>query len=157
MKRSEFTESQILFALKQNETEIKTEKVCRKIGISEATFYNWKKKYSSLGVSDFRRLRQLKKENQKLKQIVADISLDKQMLQDVLKSSAPYQLHEAAMELIGEYTVSVQKATAAVMLHRSVWYYKAKPKNDILLCMRMHEIVHTRIRYGFWRIFILLR
>lgn len=61
------------------------------------------------------------------------------------------------MELIGEYKVSVQKATAAVMLHRSVWYYKVKPKNDELLCMRMHEIAHTRIRYGFWRIFILLR
>ena len=85
MKRSKFTESQILFALKQNETGVKTEEVCRKMGISEATFYNWKKKYSGLGVSDFRRLRQLEEENQKLKQIVADLSLDKQMLQDVLK------------------------------------------------------------------------
>ena len=55
------------------------------MGISEATFYNWKKKYSGLGVSYFRHLRQLKEENQKLKQIVADLSLDMQMLQDVLK------------------------------------------------------------------------
>ncbi len=61
------------------------------------------------------------------------------------------------MELIGEYKVSIQKATAAVMLPRSGWYYKVKPKNDELLCMRMHEIAHTRIRYGFWRIVILLR
>jgi putative transposase len=85
MKRKKITESQILFALKQNETGVKTEELCRKMGISEATFYNWKKKYSGLGVSYFRRLRQLKEENQKLKQIVADLSLDMQMLQNVLK------------------------------------------------------------------------
>lgn len=85
MKRSKFTESQIVFALKQHETGVTAEDVCRKMGISEATFYNWKKKYSGLGVAEFRRLRQLEEENRKLKQIVADLSLDKQMLQDVLK------------------------------------------------------------------------
>lgn len=74
-----------MFALKQSETGIKTEEVCRKMGISEATFYNWKKKYGGLGVSELRRLRQLEEENLKLKQIIADLSLDKQMLQDVLK------------------------------------------------------------------------
>jgi putative transposase len=85
MKRSKFTESQITFALKQTETGVKVEEVCRKMGISEASFYNWKKKYGGLGVSELRRLRQLEEENFKLKQIVADLSLDKQMLQDVLK------------------------------------------------------------------------
>jgi putative transposase len=55
------------------------------MGISEATFYNWKKKYGGLGVSELRELRQLKEENSKLKQMVADLSLDKQMLQDVIK------------------------------------------------------------------------
>jgi len=59
--------------------------ICRKMGISEATFYNWKKKFGDLGVTELRRLRQLEDENAKLKQIVADLSLDKQMLQDVLK------------------------------------------------------------------------
>jgi len=85
MKRSKFTESQIIFALKQAETGVKVEEVCRKMGISEATFYNWKKKYGGIGVTELRRLRQLEEENFKLKQIVADLSLDKQMLQDVLK------------------------------------------------------------------------
>jgi putative transposase len=85
MKRSKFTESQIIFVLKQAETGVKVEEVCRKTGISEATFYNWKKKYGGLGVLELRRLRQLEEENAKLKQIVADLSLDKQMLQDVLK------------------------------------------------------------------------
>jgi putative transposase len=64
---------------------VTVEEVCRKMGISEATFYNWKKKYGGLGVSELRRLRQLEEENFKLKQLVADLSLDKHILQDVLK------------------------------------------------------------------------
>lgn len=85
MKKSKFTESQIAFALKQAESGTRVEEVCRKMGISEATFYNWKKKYGGLGVSELRRLRQLEEENARLKQIVADLTLDKQMLQEVLK------------------------------------------------------------------------
>jgi putative transposase len=85
MKRSKFTESQIVFALRQADTGVKVAEVCRKMGISEATFYNWKKKYGGLGVTELRRLRQLEEENSQLKKIVADLSLDKQMLQDILK------------------------------------------------------------------------
>lgn len=85
MKKSKFTEAQIVFAIKQSETGVSVQEVCRKMGISEATFYNWKKKYGGLGVTELRRLRQLEEENAKLKQIVADLSLDKQMLQDVFK------------------------------------------------------------------------
>lgn len=84
MKKSKFTEEQIAFALKQSETGVTVEEVCRKMGISQATFYNWRKKYGGLGVSELRRLRQLEEENRKLKQLVADLSLDKVMLQDVL-------------------------------------------------------------------------
>ncbi len=85
MKKSKFTEAQIIFALKQAETGVKVEEVCRKMGISDATFYNWKKKYGGLGVSELRKLRQLEEENRQLKQLEADLSLDKQMLQDVLR------------------------------------------------------------------------
>jgi putative transposase len=85
MKKSKFTEAQIVFALKQSESGISVEEVCRKMGISDATFYNWKKKYAGLGVPELRRLKQLEEENSQLKQLVADMSLDKQMLQDVLK------------------------------------------------------------------------
>lgn len=87
MKKTKFTEQQIAFALKQAETGTRVEEVCRKMGISEATFYNWKKKYGGLGVTELRRLRQLEDENNRLKQIVADLTLDKQMLQDVLKKN----------------------------------------------------------------------
>ena len=85
MKKSKFTEAQIVFALRQAETGTSVEEVIRKIGITQATFYNWKKKYGGLGVSDLRKLRQLEEENHQLKKLVADLSLDKQMLQDVLK------------------------------------------------------------------------
>ena len=85
MKRSKFTEEQIAFALHQADTRVSVEEVCRKVGISQATFYAWKKKFGGMGVSELRRLRQLEEENRKLKQLVADLSLDKVMLQDVLR------------------------------------------------------------------------
>jgi putative transposase len=84
VKKTKYTEEQIAFALRQAETGTRVSEVCRKMGISEATFYNWKKKYGGLGVSELRRLKQLEEENTRLKRMVADLSLDKQMLQDVL-------------------------------------------------------------------------
>jgi putative transposase len=85
MKRSKFTEEQIAFAPHQADTGTSVEEVCRKVGISQATFYAWKKKFGGMGLSELRRLRQLEEENRKLKQLVADLSLDKVMLQDVLR------------------------------------------------------------------------
>ncbi len=84
MKKTKFTEEQIAFALKQAETGTSVQEVIRELGISEQTFYNWKKKYGGLGPSELRKLKQLEEENFRLKKIVADLSLDKQMLQDVL-------------------------------------------------------------------------
>ena len=85
MKKTRYTEEQIAFALKQAETGTRVEEFCRKMGISEATFYNWKKKFGGMGVTKLRRLRQLEEENQRLKRLVADLSLDKEMLQEVIK------------------------------------------------------------------------
>lgn len=85
MKKTRYTEEQIAFARRRSETGTNVAEVCRKMGICEATFFHWKKKYGGLGVSELRRLRQLDEENRKLKQRVADLSLDKAMLQDVLQ------------------------------------------------------------------------
>ena len=85
MKRSKFSEAQIAFVLRQAEEGTKVVEVCRKAGISEATFYNWRKKYGGLMPSEMKRLKQLEEENTRLKRIVADLSLDKEMLQDVIK------------------------------------------------------------------------
>jgi putative transposase len=84
MKKSKFTESQIGFILRQTEEGKTVSEVCREAGIGEATYYNWRKRYGGLMPSEMKRLRQLEEENGKLKKLVADLSLDKAMLQDVL-------------------------------------------------------------------------
>ncbi len=85
MKRKRFTQEQIAYALRQAEGGVPVAEVIRRLEISENTFYRWKKKFAGMGVGEIRRLRQLEEENKKLKQMVADLSLDKQMLQDVLR------------------------------------------------------------------------
>lgn len=84
MKASKFSEAQIAFVLKQAADGTAVAEVCRKAGNAEATFYNWRKRYGGLMPSEVKRLRQLEEENGKLKRLVADLSLDKAMLQDVL-------------------------------------------------------------------------
>lgn len=88
MKKSRYTEEQIAFALKQAETGTPVAEVIRRMGISEQTFYRWKKVYGGLGVGELRRVKQLEDENRKLKQLVADLSLDKHILHDVLAKSS---------------------------------------------------------------------
>ncbi len=84
MKKTRYTEQQIAFALQQAEHGVPVKEVIRKMGITEQTFYRWKKKYAGLGSSELRRMKQLEEENRQLKQMVADLSLDKHMLQDVI-------------------------------------------------------------------------
>lgn len=84
MKTKRFSEEQILYALRQAEGGEKPTEVCRKMGVSEQTFYTWKRKYAGMGISELRELRQLREESRKLKQLVADLTLDKHMLQEVL-------------------------------------------------------------------------
>ena len=84
MRRKRFTEEQITYALKQAESGKPVGDVCRQLGVSEQSFYRWKRKYEGMGVAELRRLRQLEEENRKLKKLVADLSLDKHILQEVL-------------------------------------------------------------------------
>ncbi len=84
MKKKQFTEAQIAFALRQAESGTPVAEIIRKMGISEVTFYRWKKKFAGMGVPELRRLKQLEDENRRLKRLVADLTLDKQMLQEVL-------------------------------------------------------------------------
>ena len=85
MRKSRFTEAQIAMALRQGEAGTPVEEICRKLGVSDATFFRWKKKYGSLGVPELRELKQLRDENRKLKGLVADLSLDKTIIQEALK------------------------------------------------------------------------
>jgi putative transposase len=85
MKASRFSEAQKAFVLKQGADGVAVAEICRKIGISQATYFNWKKKYDGLLPTEMRRLKQLEDENAKLKRIVADLTLDKEMLQEVVR------------------------------------------------------------------------
>ena len=95
MKSSRYTAEQITFAIRQAESGMPVTDVCRKMGISDQTFYRWKKKFAGMGVAKVRRLKILEEENRKLKQLVADLSLDKQMLQDVCYEKSPEACSEA--------------------------------------------------------------
>ena len=82
--KKRFTEPQIAFALRQADSGTPVSEICRKMNVSEPTFYRWKKQFAGMGVSEIRHLKQLEDENRRLKRLVADLTLDKQMLQDVL-------------------------------------------------------------------------
>ena len=83
MRKSKFTDEQTAYALRQAETGTAPAEICRKLGISEQTFYRWKKKYGGMGVTELRELKQLREENRRLKRMGADLSLDKQILREV--------------------------------------------------------------------------
>jgi putative transposase len=85
MCKTAFTEEHVAYTLRQAEAGTPVLEICRKLGISQQTFYRWKKKFAGMGVAELRRLRQLEDENKQLKQLVADLSLDKHMLQEVIR------------------------------------------------------------------------
>ena len=85
MRKARFTEDQIAYAMRQVEAGVPVTELCRKMGISEQTFYVWKKKYAGMGIVEMRRVKQLEDENRRLKSLVADLTLDKHMLQEVLR------------------------------------------------------------------------
>jgi putative transposase len=87
MKKSRYTEEQIIGILKQHESGVKTADLCREHGISDATFYNWKSKYGGLDVSEAQRLRLMEDENRRLKTLVADLSLDREALKAVIRKN----------------------------------------------------------------------
>ena len=84
MKRSQYTEEQIVRAIDEHEQGTKAEEICRKLGVSQATFYAWKKQYAGLGIAELREVRQLREENARLKRLVADLTLDRQILQEAM-------------------------------------------------------------------------
>ena len=158
MKASKFTEAQIAFVLKQAEDGLPVAEVCRKAGISDATFYSWRKKYAGLMPSEMKRLRQLEEENAKLKRIVADLSLDKAMLQGVLAKKAlkPGRKRDLVDKVRSEWKVSARRACSALRIDRSLYVYKSKRGGQADLKHRITEICETRVR-GYRRVHILLQ
>ncbi|WP_372557766.1 IS3 family transposase [Yersinia sp. 1652 StPb PI] len=159
MKKSRFTEEQIVFALKQAELGTSVPEVCRKLGISDATFYTWRKKYGGISPSELKHMRQLEEENLRLKRLVADLSLDKAMLQDVLakKKLTLARLREWVRDLQARYGASERQICFALRLSRSSFRYSSVAADDSALRLRIREITETRIHYGYRRVHVMLR
>jgi putative transposase len=137
MRKSRFTESQIIKVLKEVEGGRQVNEVCREYGISDATYYNWKAKYGGMEVSDIKRLKELEEENQRLKRMFADLSLKHEALRDIVekmpdKSGAGSALRPAEKRELVDYArdthgLSLRSACDILRLRRSVYRYRPKP------------------------------
>ncbi|MEN7538840.1 IS3 family transposase [Aurantiacibacter sp. DGU5] len=159
MKASKFTDAQKAFVIKQGEEGTPVAEVCRKAGISQATYFNWKKKYAGLMPSEMRRLRELEDENGRLKRIVADLTLDREMLQDVIrrKPLRPDRKRELVDGMLADWGVSIRRACRALPFDTSSYHYQSRRTDPAFLKKRIKEICETHVRYGYRRVYYILR
>lgn len=131
--------------------------VCRQIGISEATFYIWKKKYANLGATELKELRQLREENAKLKSLVADLTLDQHILGEIIrkKNLKPVRRRELVDWVRSAYGTSLGPACRLLQISRSLFNYRSRRADQRGL--RMRELAHARLRFGYRRLHVLLR
>jgi putative transposase len=132
--------------------------VCRQVGISERTFYRWKKVYGRMLPSEAREVKQLRGENAKLKRLVADLSLDKVMLQDVvqIESLKPVAQREAMRDVMGRYGVSARRACRLLRTTLSSVYYGGRKDPLTALRQRMRELAQTPVRFAYRRLRVLI-
>ena len=128
------------------------------MGISQATFYIWKKKYGELGASEVRSFRQLEDENARLKRLVADLTLDKNILLEVIKKDLkPVRRRELAVWIRQTYVLALDKACELAKLFRSSWYKPRKNYQQEGLRIRIRGIANERLRFCYERIHVMLR
>ncbi|MBM9401153.1 IS3 family transposase [Gluconacetobacter azotocaptans] len=159
MKASKFSDAQKAFILKEGADGIPVAELCRKAGISQATYFNWKKKYDGLLPTEMRRLKLLEDENAKLRKLVADLSLDREMLQDVIrrKNLRPARKRKLVDAVRGEWDISIRRACRVLEVDPSTYHYKPRRHDQAAIEARIKEICMTRMRYGYRRVHVVLR
>ncbi|MBN1369145.1 MAG: IS3 family transposase [Dehalococcoidaceae bacterium] len=159
MKAGQYTEEQIIAVLKEGEAGARVADLCRKYGMSDATYYNWKAKYSGMSVSDLKRLKALEAENRRLKQIVADQALDNLALKELLfkKLLTPEVKRQAVSHVRERLGLSERRACNLVNIAVPVYRYKPKPDNDDGIRKRLRELAEQRKRFGSPRLHIMLK
>ncbi|MGH0241815.1 IS3 family transposase [Sinorhizobium meliloti] len=157
MKKQRFTEEQIIGVLKEQETGVKAADLCRKHGISEATFYNWKAKYGGMEVSEAKRLKALEDENAKLKKLLAEQMLDVAALRELLgkKMVGPAAKREAVTHLKVTMGLSERRACQIISADRKTVRYRSSRPPE--LRTKLRDLANERRRFGYRRLFILLR
>lgn len=162
MRTSTYSPEQIAQALRQAEAGTPVVEICRRLQVSEQTFYRWEKKFGELGTPEIRELRQLREENRKLKQLVADLSLDKTILQDSLRKNGeprgliPAQRRTWVRWVQEAYGVSERTACDAGGVARSSVRYASVAAPQEPLRQRLRELAQSRVAYGYRRLHVLL-
>ncbi|MGD1029180.1 IS3 family transposase [Candidatus Binatus soli] len=159
MSKRGHTEEQILRALHQAEGGTRVSELCREHGISEATYYVWKKEYAGLGLSELRELRQLRGENAKLKRLVADLSLDRHMLQEIVRKKPvrPRHRRELGRWTQAAFVVSERRVSRLLPIQLATLRYRSRRDPQTALRMRLRELAASRVRFGYRRLTVLLR
>ncbi|MCD6733301.1 MAG: IS3 family transposase, partial [Burkholderiaceae bacterium] len=161
MKKTKFSESQIVAILQEGEAGLPVAQILRKYGISQATYYNWKSKYGGASVAELKRLKELEVENAKLKRMYADLALENAAIKDVLgrKPLTPSAKRESIRIMTEEHGVSVKRACQAARLSRAAYYRPEADRGarDREVIEALNEIVSKELRWGFWKCFDRLR
>ncbi|NTA19715.1 IS3 family transposase [Agrobacterium tumefaciens] len=159
MKKQRFTEEQIIAVLKEQEAGAKAADLCRRHGISEATFYNWKAKYGGMEVSEAKRLKALEDENAKLKKLLAEQMLDTAALRELLfkKMVGPAAKRDAVAHLKAIMGLSERRACQIISADRKTIRYRSSRPPEVELRTKLRDLANERRRFGYRRLFILLR